>query len=414
MENINLVCQYDKNDKLSIKLTDNFDNQSSEDKELIQKFVSYSIEAMKDTISATIDYAGAGTKVAAKLLSEQFTIISITNDFIDDLKTEQQNNPEDGIKNYASAFGKALGAEFSDWGIGKTLDLIPIFKNAKVLSKLGTKISTSIATQEMYDKYIKDNLGNWTKKLISDTPGIINDIPELDSQYNINYQGNIDPLAQIGNSLFLGDESIAGNAVCLADPNSPSAGEHTWKLTTSTYGKEYILTRLDENDKPSVTGTKLIIAPVDQGVDSKGNKITTTQNCVVINNFPFSQSIKAAEEAAKNNGVSTTVAPFGIKLGYLSEHSKFIVNEPSIEINNYSAVLLNDKKDNTVSTIYDNLSCNGAVLYKWAGQGADYEAMVLDKNGLKVKDKDAIALIPPSNSLLREIRPLTDDGRWIN
>jgi len=247
---------------------------------------------------------------------------------------------------------------------------------------------------------------------INNTPVNYNFPDDQGLQITINYQGNIDPLAQIGNSLFLGDESISGNAVCLADSKSPSEGENRWKLTTSTYGKEYVLTRVDDNDKPSVTGTKLIIAPVDQGVDSKGNKITTTQNCVVINNFPFSQSIKAAEEAAKNNGVSTTVAPFGIKLGYLSEHSKFIVNEPSIEINNYSAVLLNDKKDNTVSTIYDNLSCDGAVLYKWAGQGADYEAMVLDKNGLKVKDKDAIALIPPSNSLLREIRPLTDDGRW--
>ena len=161
-------------------------------------------------------------------------------------------------------------------------------------------------------------------------------------------------------------------------------------VTGSNDNKDYLLYRINDGDKKDPNGKDLLIVPLPQ---------TETKNSIRITNFNFERAL------SDDNS-------FGIKLGYLSEHSKFIVNEPSIEINNYSAVLLNDKKDNTVSTIYDNLSCDGAVLYKWAGQGADYEAMVLDKNGLKVKDKDAIALIPPSNSLLREIRPLTDDGRW--
>ena len=212
-------------------------------------------------------------------------------------------------------------------------------------------------------------------------------VPVIDAQYDINFYGNIDPLSQVGDQLFIGDESLAGTAICLINPNSPNEGEHTWKLTTSTYKKEYILHRINNNNKKDPTGTRLLISPIDQGVDSKGNKIATTQNCIIINNFPFDLSLKSASEAANNNGTSTTAAPFGIKLGYLDKSPKFITSDKAFDESVAAIILANNNSANKPTAV-------GAVLFKFNGDSSygvhNLLAKVTDRNGITVKDDISI------------------------
>ena len=215
-------------------------------------------------------------------------------------------------------------------------------------------------------------------------------VEKLDGQYELEFRGNlgVDDLSVLGDQLFIGDESISGTATCLIDPNSPSEGEHTWKLTTSAYKKEYILTRLNENNKPSITGTKLLISLIDQGLDVDGNKITTTENCVIINNFPFDLSFKSADEASLNNydELRTTIpAPFGIRLGYQKDHSRFTLNEDREEFypSNQSLFLLNEQKIDglvipRVASIRDNPE---NIFYSYL----TYQFQTYDKDGLRVR-----------------------------
>ena len=162
-------------------------------------------------------------------------------------------------------------------------------------------------------------------------------VEKLDGQYELEFRGNLgsDYISALGDQLFINDESLSGNALPLTNKNTNEIVPNIWKLTTNTYKREYILTRLDQNNKISSNGTKLLINPLGA---------TNTENCIIINNFPFSESIKSAEEATKNNGVSTTVAPFGIKLSKNNQidFSKIEFNKFSKSVGDISASVVND------------------------------------------------------------------------
>ena len=164
-------------------------------------------------------------------------------------------------------------------------------------------------------------------------------VEKLDGQYELEFRGNLgsDYISALGDQLFINDESLSGNALPLTNKNTNEIVPNIWKLTTNTYKREYILTRLDQNNKISSNGTKLLINPLGA---------TNTENCIIINNFPFSESIKSAEEATKNNGVSTTVAPFGIKLSKNNQidFSKIEFNQLSRSVGDIGSSAVNDNK----------------------------------------------------------------------
>ena len=193
------------------------------------------------------------------------------------------------------------------------------------------------------------------------------------------------------NKIYIGDFELSGKGVCLVDPKFPSEGEHSWLVTGSNDNKDYLLYRINDGDKKDPNGKDLLIVPLPQ---------TETKNSIRITNFNFERALSS------DNLV-------GIKLGYLPITKKFVSN--SITTNDYSAALLSGRKDAVVSTMYDNLSCEGAVLYQIDGDNGlgspNRKATVLDKNGLVVKDN--IKLVSPNYTLFREMIPLTDDGRWM-
>ena len=161
-------------------------------------------------------------------------------------------------------------------------------------------------------------------------------VPTLDAQYNIDFYGNIDPLSRVNNQLFISNKPLSGTALSLTNKNTNEVIPNIWKLKTSD-DAEYVVSCLDNNNKISSNGTKLLINPLGA---------TNTENCIIINNFPFSESIKSAEEATKNNGVSTTVAPFGIKLSKNNQidFSKIEFNQLSRSVGDIGSSAVNDNK----------------------------------------------------------------------
>ena len=204
----------------------------------------------------------------------------------------------------------------------------------------------------------------------------------------------------------MGDESISGNAICLIDPNSPSEGDHTWKLTTSTYKKDYILTRINSNNQKDPSGTKLLISPIDQGLDVDGNKITTTENCIIINNFPFDQSFKSVKEDIINNYDefrNTIPAPFGIRLGYQKDKSKFILNENREEFYPSSQNLFLFNKESI-----DGLAIAVMAQVDDNNRYSTYRFQTYNKNGLRVNQFEVSDLM---NSTV--FYPLLTQGKFM-
>ena len=342
-----------------------------------------------------------------------FEIIDGNSSWIDD---EGKSHPSVLSSINAAKGGKSIGVTGT---AGRQKDLIiPSLKDLAIRQALFSLESSYpgiiLKSISELSKEEKQEIVSKAKAIFSGDYDIKEYLPDnteqvLDKnigQVTLDYQGIYDEYSKVGNNLFLGDESISGNAICLIDPNSPSEGDHTWKLTTSTYKKDYILTRINSNNQKDPSGTKLLISPIDQGLDVDGNKITTTENCIIINNFPFDQSFKSVKEDIINNYDefrNTIPAPFGIRLGYQKDKSKFILNENREEFYPSSQNLFLFNKESI-----DGLAIAVMAQVDDNNRYSTYRFQTYNKNGLRVNQFEVSDLM---NSTV--FYPLLTQGKFM-
>ena len=175
--------------------------------------------------------------------------------------------------------------------------------------------------------------------------------------------------------LILDGKEITAPAISIKDQNTGEVIKNSWLLkhaTSNNTEKQYLLQRINsngsntDNKNLSDSGTDLLITPLPQ---------TSTKNCIVINNFPFSPALEASQDNSGNS-----IAPFGIKLGDKSkEKSEFAVG--------------NETDDSSYYKIYPHIiqltSKNMLAIWQDGKKsGSEYirslDGVILDKNGNKL------------------------------
>ena len=195
-----------------------------------------------------------------------------------------------------------------------------IIKSANSKIGLDSKTNQYVPSKNVFT--FKDLDGNDTYQI---EPPLFGQINITDSKEN--------------SKLILDGKEITESAIAIKDQNTGEVIKNSWLLkhtTSNNTEKQYLLQRINsnasntDNKNLSDSGTDLLITPLPQ---------TTTENCIRIKNFPFTQALASSNDISGN-----TVAPFGIKLSYIKQIDLFFkikFNEMLTNVGNINAKINN-------------------------------------------------------------------------